>query len=82
MHDELADVPTLTALTGEAATGELTFTSNLSEGSLTARVINNAGSTLPETGGTGTTIFYILGSVLLLGAAVLLITRRRMHTKD
>ncbi len=81
-HDELADVPTLTALTGEAATGDLTFTSNLSEGSLTAKVINNAGSTLPETGGTGTTIFYILGSVLLLGAAVLLITRRRMHTKD
>ena len=41
-------------------------------------VANNKGSTLPETGGMGTTIFYVLGSILVLGAAVLLITRKRM----
>lgn len=43
-------------------------------------VVNNAGSLLPSTGGIGTTIFYVVGSVLLIGAAVLLITKKRMST--
>lgn len=42
-------------------------------------VANNKGSTLPETGGTGTTIFYVVGAILVLGAGILLITRRRMN---
>ncbi len=41
-------------------------------------VANSTGTELPETGGIGTTIFYIVGSVLAIGAAVLLIVRRRM----
>lgn len=45
-------------------------------------VVNNAGTQLPSTGGVGTTIFYILGGALVLGAAVLLITRKRMGQKD
>ena len=40
---------------------------------------NNKGSVLPSTGGIGTTIFYIIGAVLVLGAGVLLVTRRRMN---
>ena len=44
-------------------------------------VINNAGSELPSTGGMGTTIFYVLGAVLMLGAAVILITKRRMSVR-
>ncbi len=39
---------------------------------------NNAGSALPATGGIGTTIFYVVGAILVLGAAVLLITKKRM----
>ncbi len=41
-------------------------------------IVNNAGSELPGTGGMGTTIFYVIGILLVLGAAVILITRRRM----
>ena len=41
-------------------------------------IVNMQGAVLPTTGGVGTTIFYVLGSCLLLGAAVLMITRKRM----
>ena len=77
-HDVLSDNPALTSLSGNATNGELTFTSNTTEGSLSADVVNNAGSTLPETGGIGTTIFYVLGGVLVLAAVVLLVTKKRM----
>lgn len=78
-HDVLSDNPTLTSLNGNATTGEITFTANKDEGSLTAKVVNNSGLELPETGGMGTTIFYIIGGILVVGAGVLLITRKRMH---
>lgn len=47
-----------------------------------ANVANSTGTTLPSTGGMGTTIFYVLGSALVLGAVVLLVTKKRMSTKD
>ena len=43
-----------------------------------ADVENNAGAELPSTGGIGTTIFYAIGSVLVVGAGVLLISKKRM----
>lgn len=42
------------------------------------QVINNSGSELPSTGGIGTRIFYILGGILLVGAGILLVVRKRM----
>ena len=48
---------------------------------LTVEIPNNSGTELPSTGGMGTTIFYVLGSVLVLGAAVLLVTKKRMSMK-
>lgn len=56
---------------GTAANGDLT------NGVVTMNVANQAGATLPETGGTGTTLFYVLGGVLAVGAAAVLIVRRR-----
>ena len=49
----------------------------ISDNAFTKDVENTKGTTLPETGGMGTTIFYIAGSILMLGAAVLLITKKR-----
>lgn len=46
--------------------------------SVTAEVENKTGTTLPSTGGMGTTVFYVLGAVLVLGAVVLLVTKKRM----
>ena len=45
---------------------------------VTATVENQAGTLLPSTGGMGTTIFYVLGAVLVVGAGVLLVTKKRM----
>lgn len=49
---------------------------------LSANVVNKSGSTLPETGGIGSTIFYVLGSLLVVGAGVVLITRKRMGKSE
>ena len=43
---------------------------------------NFSGSTLPSTGGMGTTILYIGGSILVLAAVILLVTKRRMNAED
>lgn len=44
----------------------------------TIEVENKTGSLLPETGGIGTTIFYIVGITLMLGAGIILISKKRM----
>ena len=44
-------------------------------------VENKSGTELPSTGGTGTTIFYVLGSILVIGAGVLLVTKKRMNDR-
>lgn len=50
---------------------------NLDDGIVAADIFNTKGSTLPSTGGIGTTMFYIGGGVLVAGAGVLLITKKR-----
>ena len=44
-------------------------------------VENNAGTTLPSTGGMGTTVFYVVGGGLMAVAVVLLVTKKRMENK-
>lgn len=49
---------------------------------LVVEIENQSGSVLPSTGGRGTTLFYIIGGVLVIGAGVLLVTKKRMSDKD
>lgn len=56
-------------------------TGNVNTGIAGITVANNKGATLPETGGMGTTIFYALGSILVLGAGVLLVVKKRMSAE-
>ena len=62
---------------------DATFTPGTGDdaGTFTITLENNKGAELPSTGGIGTTIFYIVGVILVLGAGILLVTRRRMNTK-
>lgn len=59
-----------------AGTNGNNFDSDLA---LTETVVNSAGSLLPSTGGIGTTIFYVAGIVLVIGAAALLITKKKRN---
>ena len=71
-----------TALTALAVTANgAPGTANVATGTVGITVGNNRGYELPETGGIGTTILYILGSVLVAGAVILLITKKRMAAK-
>lgn len=55
-----------------------TTDATLNNQNATVTVQNNKGSVLPSTGGIGTTIFYVLGAALVIGAGVVLVTRRRL----
>lgn len=57
------------------------FTVNLVAGSFTTDVVNLTGTTLPSTGGMGTTVFYVVGGGLMAVAVVLLVTKKRMENK-
>lgn len=52
---------------------------NVANGTVSIDVKNNRGTTLPGTGGIGTTIFYVIGGGLMVAAAILLITKKRME---
>lgn len=58
-------------------TATITYNNNAATDD-TVKVLNNMGQELPSTGGIGTTIFYIVGAVLVAAAGILLITKKRM----
>ena len=62
------------------ANGVVNGTTEAPQGVDEVKILNQSGTELPSTGGMGTTIFYVLGSVLVLGAVVLLVTKKRMST--
>ena len=78
-HDIISDDPRLNSLNGNVVSGTIEFTSSTSEGSLSADVVNKKGSVLPETGGAGRVAIYVIGALLVLGAGVVLVTKRRVN---
>ena len=73
----------LTALEIKVTVGSTTTSGNgdTESGIVATDIQNNKGAELPGTGGMGTTIFYVLGAILVLGAGVLLIVRKRTHSE-
>lgn len=74
-------------LLGEDQEVQITASENagnhtMTQTALTTKVNNQSGNELPSTGGIGTTIFYVVGSILLVGAAVLLIVKKRMSIEN
>lgn len=83
-YDTKADDPKLTSLTVTPTEANFTVTTTSDDGkSITTdgiastNIKNKKGSTLPSTGGIGTTIFYVLGAALVIIAAVVLVARRK-----
>ena len=72
---------TITVVIDESGNETYKLTSS-KDGALmdTITVVNEAGSQLPTTGGMGTTVLYIAGAVLVLGAGITLVVRRRMNS--
>ena len=60
-----------------AVTGSTTVDGELTYKTVVAKVNNQSGTELPSTGGIGTTIFYVIGGVLVISAAALLIAKRK-----
>lgn len=58
-----------------------TFVPTITTGSVALTVANNAGSILPSTGGIGTTIFTVVGLSLMIGAAVILLLKKKASAK-
>ena len=67
----------VTVVIGE--NGVVNATTEASQGVDEVKVLNQTGTELPSTGGIGTTIFYVVGGVLVVGAVALLIVRRRRN---
>lgn len=65
---------------GEGAEATITMTQDGAASTMN-EIVNKKGSTLPSTGGIGTTIFYVCGGFLVVFAAVVLITKRRMKSE-
>lgn len=68
----------VTSLKATTLEGEDLYPGDATKYSIAAEIENDKGTNLPSTGGIGTTIFYVIGGILVVGAGVLLITKKRM----
>ena len=91
-YNTMADITFTISATQSSSTtlvgGNITWSSDKTEikldeanGIFDTTIVNKRGTTLPSTGGMGTTLFYVIGAILVIGAGILLITKRRMNSK-
>ena len=59
-----------------------TDATTITDANASISVINQSGAELPSTGGIGTTIFYVVGGLLAVGAGVVLVTKKRMSKEE
>ena len=76
-YNKLADdiQVVITGASKDEASSELTYTT------VVAKVNNQSGTELPSTGGIGTTVFYVVGGLLVVGAFILLVSKRRVSAE-
>jgi fimbrial isopeptide formation D2 family protein/LPXTG-motif cell wall-anchored protein len=67
VYHKVVDKATYQEITGEHFAGDVVTPIN-----------NTQGTELPSTGGIGTTLFYVIGTMLVLGAGIVLVTKRRI----
>ena len=74
---------TITSLNGTPTEdGAISFNVDPAYSTLSADVVNNEGATLPSTGGMGTTLFYMVGGLMVVAAVILLVTKKRMSVAE
>ena len=61
--------------------GTMKFTANKDYSTLSTKVVNKPGSSLPETGGMGTTILYVAGAIMILAAGAFLVMQKKAEDK-
>ncbi len=66
----------------EISNPTVTLTGDATTGVISGNIVNKQGAILPSTGGIGTTPFFVGGGVLVVGAGVYLIVRKRMKNND
>jgi fimbrial isopeptide formation D2 family protein/LPXTG-motif cell wall-anchored protein len=72
------DPSTQKATWNYTVSGGVNSTGTSNDGQVVIKVENRKGTALPETGGMGTTLFYVIGGVLAIGAGVLLVAKKRL----
>lgn len=80
-YNKLAEPVVVKIETGNltnTASSDNTYTRGSTSADTGIHIVNQTGTELPSTGGIGTTIFYVLGGILVVGAGVLLVTKKRM----
>ncbi|CUO64507.1 T6 antigen [Roseburia hominis] len=76
--------PSLNTFSGNITSGnvgEMAFTANIDNGILSTTIQNKPGSSLPETGGMGTTVLYAAGTLMILAAAAFLVMKKKAESK-
>ena len=78
---EITDKATLTNANWTVKSGDTALVAN-DDNHFVVRVKNNKGTELPSTGGIGTTLFYVIGGLLVVAAGIILVTKKRVSKQE
>lgn len=81
VDDPKPSLETFSGIITSGKVGEMAFTANKENGILSTTIQNKPGSSLPETGGMGTTVLYAAGTLMILAAAAFLVMKKKAESK-